>query len=213
MQDCAKLTMKKTPTKAPTARTPKERRGEAQLKATIARIHAALQVLQQQAEPFKNISQLADEVARICGVDRSLLLKRGKSYRKCLDAYPGLLGDGSAPPTPYNTDIDPLHPVMIRNTQLEEENAKLRNIVDDLSKRPVQAPRSQDATTKASKVPEYQREYEVTCQLVDRILDHKRAIRIINDTLTDLSDVSGIPKPIADSTLIAPYVEWKNARA
>ncbi len=102
---------------------------------------------------------------------------------------------------------------MIRNSQLEEENVKLRNIVDDLSKRPVQAARSQDATTKASRVPEYQREYEVTCQLVDRILDHKRAIRIINDTLTDLSDVSGIPKPIADSTLIAPYVEWKNARA
>ena len=85
--------------------------------------------------------------------------------------------------------------------------------MDDLSKRPVQAARSQDAATKTSGVAEYRREYEVTCQLVDRILDHKRAIRIINDTLTDLSDVSGIPKPIADSTLIAPYVEWKNARA
>ena len=205
--------MKRKPTKALSTPMPKERRGESQLKETIARIHAALQVLQQQAEPFKNISQLADEVARICGVDRSLLLKRGKSYRKCLDAYPGLLGDGSTPPTPYNTNIDPLHPVMIRNTQLEEENAKLRNIVDDLSKRPVQAARSQDVATKASGVAEYQREYEVTCQLVDRILDHKRAIRIINGTLTDLSDVSGIPKPIADSTLIAPYVEWKNARA
>lgn len=192
---------------------PKERRGTAQLKATIARIHAALQVLQQHAEPFKNVSQLADEVARICNLDRSLLLKRGKSYRECLDAYPGLLGDGSNPPTPYNMDIEPLHPVMIRNTQLEEENAKLRNIVDDLSKRPVKAARSQDAATKASDVAEYQREYEVTCQLVDRILDHKRAIRIINDTLTDLSDVSGIPKPIADSSLIAPYVEWKNSRA
>ncbi|WP_449100738.1 hypothetical protein [Pseudomonas veronii] len=205
--------MKRKPTKALPAPTSKERRGAAQLKATIARIHAALQVLQQRTEPFKNISQLADEVARICCVDRSLLLKRGKSYRECLDAYPGLLGDGSTPPTPYNTDIDPLHPITIRNSQLEVENAKLRNIVDDLSKRPVKAARSQDAATKANEVPEYQREYEVTCQLVDRILDHKPAIRIINDTLTDLSDVSGIPKPIADSSLIAPYVEWKNSRA
>ena len=205
--------MKRKPTKALPAPSSKERRGAAQLKATIARIHAALQVLQQRAEPFKNISQLADEVARICGVDRSLLLKRGKSYRECLDRYPALLGDGGNPPTSYNVEIDPMHPVMIRNTQLEEENTKLRNIVDDLSKRPVQTARSQDVATKASGVAEYQREYEVTCQLVDRILDHKRAIRIINGTLTDLSDVSGIPKPIADSTLIAPYVEWKNARA
>lgn len=205
--------MKRKPTKALPAPSSKERRGAAQLKATIARIHAALQVLQQRAEPFKNISQLADEVARICGVDRSLLLKRGKSYRECLDRYPALLGDGGNPPTSYNVEIDPMHPVMIRNTQLEEENTKLRNIVDDLSKRPVQTARSQDVATKANDVPEYQREYEVTCQLVDRILDHKRAIRIINDTLTDLSDVSGIPKPIADSTLIAPYVEWRNSRA
>lgn len=205
--------MKRKPTKALPAPSSKERRGAAQLKATIARIHAALQVLQQRAEPFKNISQLADEVARICGVDRSLLLKRGKSYRECLDRYPALLGDGGNPPTSYNVEIDPMHPVMIRNTQLEEENTKLRNIVDDLSKRPVQAARSQDVAAKANDVPEYQREYEVTCQLVDRILDHKRAIRIINDTLTDLSDVSGIPKPIADSTLIAPYVEWRNSRA
>ncbi|GLO49581.1 hypothetical protein PPUN110474_09810 [Pseudomonas putida] len=194
-------------------KAPKQQRGAAQLKATIARINAALQVLQERGEPFKNISQLADEVARICNLDRSMLLKRGKSYRECLDRYPALLGDGSKPPTPYNVEIDPMHPVMIRNTQLEEENAKLRNIVDDLSKRPVKAARSQDDAAKAGDVPKYQREYEVTCQLVDRILDHKRAIRIIDDTLTDLSDVSGIPKPIADSKLIAPYVKWKNSHA
>ncbi|WPU60484.1 hypothetical protein SQW15_00420 [Pseudomonas asiatica] len=194
-------------------KAPKQQRGAAQLKATIARINAALQVLQEHAEPFKNISQLAEEVARICHLDRSLLLKRGKSYRECLDRYPALLGDRSKSLTPYNVDIDQMHPVMIRNTQLEEENAKLRNIIDDLSKIPVKAARFQEAPAKAGGVPKYQREYEVTCQLVDRILDHKRAIRIINDTLTDLSDVSGIPKPIADSKLIAPYVKWKNSHA
>lgn len=192
---------------------PKPQRGAAQLEATIARINATLEVLQERAEPFKNISRLADEVARICNLDRSLLLKRGKSYRACLDRFPTLFGDGSTPPTPFNVAIDPMHPVMIRNTQLEAENAKLRNIVDDLSKRPVTIARSQETAAKTSHVSEYQREYEMTCQLVDNILDHKRAIRIIDNTLTDLSDVSGIPKPIADSKLIAPYVKWKNARA
>ncbi|WP_409319958.1 hypothetical protein [Pseudomonas putida] len=192
---------------------PKPQRGAVQLKATIARINAALEVLQERAEPFKNISQLADEIARICNLDRSLLLKRGKSYRACLDRFPALLGDGSTPPTPYNVEIDPMHPIMIRNTQLEAENAKLRNIVDDLSKRPVKAAQPQETAATTSHVLEYQREYEMTCQLVDSILDHKRAIRIINDTLTDLSDISGIPKPIADSKLIAPYVKWKNASA
>lgn len=190
-----------------------ERRGAAQLKATIARINAALEVLQERADPFKNISKLAEEVARICNIDRSLLLKRGKTYRQCLERYPGLVGDGINPPTPYNVDIDPLHPIMIRNSQLEEENVKLRTIVDDLSSRAVRAPQPQGAVAKATSVPEYLREYEVTCQLVDKILDHKRAIRIIDDTLTDLSDISGIPKPIADSKLIAPYVKWKNGRA
>ncbi|SOS35767.1 hypothetical protein CFBP6411_04410 [Pseudomonas syringae group genomosp. 3] len=191
----------------------KVRRGAAQLKATISRINAALEVLQERGEPFKNISQLAEAVAGICNIDRSLLLKRGKSYRQCLERYPVLLGDGSKPPTPYNIEIDRMHPVMIRNTQLEDENAKLRTIVDDLSKRTVRAAQPQEAVAKASGVHEYQREYEVTCQLVDRILDHKRAIRIIDETLTDLSDISGIPKPIADSKLIAPYLKWKNTRA
>ncbi|QHF04744.1 hypothetical protein N015_20975 [Pseudomonas asturiensis] len=190
----------------------KARRGAAQLNATISRINAALEVLQERGEPFRNISQLAEEVARICGIDRSLLLKRGKTYRQCLERYPSLLGDGSSPPTPYNIDIDPMHPVMIRTAQLEEENAKLRNIVDDLSKRTVRAATSHGAAAKAA-VTEYQREYEVTCQLVDRILHHKQAIRIIDHTLTDLSDISGIPKPIADSKLVAPYLKWKNARA
>lgn len=205
--------MKGKPPRVMRKEAPKQQRGAAQLKATIARINAALQVLQERAEPFKNISQLAEEVARICHLDRSLLLKRGKSYRVCLDRYPELLGDGSKSLTPYNVNIDPMHPVMIRNAQLEEENAKLRNIIDDLSNRPIKAARFQGAAAKAGDVPKYQREYEVTCQLVDRILDHKRAIRIINDTLTDLSDVSGIPKPIADSKLIAPYVKWKNSHA
>lgn len=190
----------------------KARRGEAQLNATIARINAALEVIKESGVLFKNISQLAKEVARICGIDRSLLLKRGKTYRQCLERYPELLGDGSSPPTPYNIDIDPMHPVMIRNTQLEEENVKLRTIVDDLAKTTVRAARPHGVGAKAS-VPEYQREYEVTCQLVNRILDHKRAIRIIDDTLSDFSDISGIPKQVADSNLIAPYLKWKNSRA
>jgi hypothetical protein len=205
--------MKRDTRKAVPTTSPKARRGAAQLKATIARINAALEVLQERADPFKNISKLAEEVARICNIDRSLLLKRGKTYRQCLERYPALFGNGSSPLTPYNIDIDPMHPVMIRNTQLEDENAKLRTIVDDLSKRTVRAAQPQGAVAKASGVPEYQREYEVTCHLVERILDHKRAIRIINDTLTDLSDISGIPKPIADSKLIAPYLKWKNTRA
>ncbi|WP_050558625.1 hypothetical protein [Pseudomonas syringae] len=207
--------MTKKPTKAVRRGAPetvKARRGAAQLNATIARINAALEALQESGDPFKNISQLAKEVARICGIDRSLLLKRGKTYRQCLERYPALLGDGSSAPTPYKIDIDPMHPVMIRTAQLEEENAKLRNIVDDLSKRTVRAAQSHGVAANAS-VPEYQREYEVTCQLVDRILDHKPAIQIVDDTLTDLSDVSGIPKPVADSKLIAPYLKWKNTRA
>ncbi|GFZ62724.1 hypothetical protein ALO70_102452 [Pseudomonas amygdali pv. eriobotryae] len=208
--------MTRNPTKAVRRGAPeigKARRGEAQLNATIARINAALEVIKESGALFKNISQLAKEVARICGIDRSLLLKRGKTYRQCLERYPELLGDGSSPPTPYNIDIDPMHPVRIRNAQLEDENAKLRNIVDDLAKRTVRAPQPQGAVAKTNSVPEYQRDYELTCQLVDRILNHKRAIRIIDNTLTDLSDISGIPKPVADSQLIAPYVKWKNARA
>ncbi len=188
------------------------RRGAVRLNATIDRINAALGVLHENGETFKNISQLAKEVARICGIDRSMLLKRGKTYRQCLERYPALLGDGSSPPTPYNVDIDPMHPAMIRTAQLEEENAKLRNIVDDLSKRTVRAARPQGAAAKPD-IPEYQREYEVTCQLVDRILDHKQGIRITDDTLTDFATFSGIPEPVADYKLIAPYLKWKNSRA
>ncbi|MNU96594.1 hypothetical protein D3C71_866370 [compost metagenome] len=195
------------------AAKPKEGRGAIQLKATISRITAALQVLLLSGERFENISQLADEVSGICNIHRSLLLRKDKSYRKCLDSFPALLGNESAPPTPYNVKIDPLHPIMIRNTELERENVRLRNIVDDLSKRPSMAIRPQGTAPKAGEAPEYQRQFELTCQLVDKILEHKRAIRIIDNTLTDLSDISGIPKPVADSKLISPYVTWKNDRA
>ncbi|WP_051070767.1 hypothetical protein [Pseudomonas asplenii] len=207
--------MTKNPTKAVRGVAPeivKARRGAAQLNATLARIDAALEVLKKNGDIFENISQLAKAVARICGIDRSLLLKRGKTYRQCLERYPELLGDGSPPPTPYNIEIDPMHPVMIRNAQLEEENAKLRNIVDDLSKITVRAAPSHGVAVKAS-APEYQREYEVTCQLVDRIINHRPGIQITDDTLTDFADVSGIPMPVADSKLTAPYLKWKNTRA
>jgi hypothetical protein len=73
--------------------------------------------------------------------------------------------------------------------------------------------RPQGTAPKAGEAPEYQRQFELTCQLVDKILEHKRAIRIIDNTLTDLSDISGIPKPVADSKLISPYVTCKNDRA
>lgn len=201
--------MKRKPPEA----APKQRRGAAQLNATLTRINAALQVLQVSGEHYENISQLAEAVSGICNVHRSLLLRKGKSYRTCLDRYPALVGNKSELSTPYNLDIDPQHPVMIQNAQLEAENLKLRRIVDDLSKRPSAEGRAQRDATKTAEVPRYHREYEVTCQLVDRILDYKRAIRIIDDTLTDLSDISGIPKPIADSKLIAPYLKWKNTRA
>ncbi|MBJ9976908.1 hypothetical protein IAE35_10755 [Pseudomonas sp. S75] len=204
--------MVKKPLASVPALSSKPTRGAAQLNATLARINAALEMLQKGPKRFKNISQLAEEIARICGIDRSLLLKRQKSYRKCLERVPELYSDGGTPSTPYNVEIDPRHTVMIRNKQLEEENAKLRNIVDDLSNRATRLPQAQETSVKAS-VPEYQREYEVTCQLVDRILDHQRVIRIDDDTLIDFSDVSGIPRPIADSALIAPYVKWKNSRA
>lgn len=207
--------MTRKPTKAMRSGAPETvtvRRGAAQLNATIARIDAALEVLQENGERFKNISKLAEEVARICGIDRSMLLKRGKTYRQCLERYPALLGDGSIPATPYNVDVDPMHPVMIRAAQLEEENTKLRNIVDDLSKRTFRAARPHGGAAKPH-MPEYQREYEVTCQLVDRILDHKRAIQITDDTLTDFATFSGIPEQVADSKLIAPYLKWKNSRA
>ncbi|MBH3964839.1 hypothetical protein I5M21_11605 [Pseudomonas aeruginosa] len=207
--------MPRKPTKAMCSGAPESvtaRRGAAKLKATIARIDAALEVLQEDGERFKNISKLAEEVARICGIDRSMLLKRGKTYRQCLERYPALLGDGSCPLTPYNVDIDPMHPAMIRAAQLEEENTKLRNIVDDLSKRTVRAAPSHEVAAKAS-VPEYQREYEVTCQLVDRILEHRPGILISDDTLTDFATFSGIPEQVADSKLIAPYLKWKNSRA
>ncbi|WJN48572.1 hypothetical protein [Pseudomonas asiatica] len=207
--------MTKNPIKAVRGEVPevvKARRGAAQLNATLARINAALEVLKENGDIFENISQLAKAVAHICGIDRSLLLKRGKTYRQCLERYPELLGDGSTPPTPYNIDIDPMHPIVIRNAQLEEENAKLRNIVDDLSKSTVRAAPSHGVAVKAS-VPEYLREYEMTCQLVDRILDRRPGIHITDDTLTDFSDVSGIPMPVADSKLTAPYLKWKNTRA
>ncbi|POA28213.1 MULTISPECIES: hypothetical protein [unclassified Pseudomonas] len=190
---------------------PKEGRGAVQLKATISRITAALQVLLLSGKRFEKISHLADEVAGICNIHRSLLLRKDKSYRKCLDSFPTLVGDETTPSTPYSVEIDPLHPIMIRNSELERENVRLRNIVDDLSKRPSMAVRPQGTAPKAGKAPEYQRQFELTCQLVDKILEHKRAIRIIDNTLTDLSDISGIPKPVADSKLTNPYVTWKNA--
>ncbi|MEO8642474.1 hypothetical protein [Pseudomonas sp.] len=192
---------------------PKEGRGSVQLKATISRITAALQVLLLSGKRFENISQLANEVSEICNIHRSLLLRKNKSYRKCLDGFPALVGDETTLSIPYSVEIDPLHPIMIRNSELERENVKLRNIVDDLSKRPLMAVQPQGTAPRAKEPPEYQREFELTCQLVDKILDHKRAIRIIDNTLTDLSDISGIPKPVADLKLINPYVKWKNSRA
>lgn len=192
---------------------PKKRRGAAQLAATIARINAALELLHGHAESFKNISQLAETVASICNIDRSLLLKRGKSYRQCLERYPALFQGGNSPSTPYNTDIDPMHPVMIRNSQLEHENVNLRAIIDDLSNKTIISNNPQKAVAKTGSAADFQREYEVVCQLVGKILEHKQAIRIVDGVLTDLSDVSGIPRPIADSKLTAPYVKWINARA
>lgn len=191
---------------------PQRRRGAAQLAVTIARINAALEMLQGHGESFENISQLAGTVAGICNIDRSLLLKRGKSYRQCLEHYPTLLKGGSRPRTPYNIDIDPMHPVMIRNSQLEDENIKLRAIVDDLSKKTITFDKPQKVVAKTGSAPQFKREYEVVCQLVRKILEHKPAIRIIDGVLTDLSDVSGIPRPIAGSESTAPYVKWINAR-
>lgn len=198
--------------------SPKEQRGAAQLRATISRINAALQMLSENGDRFEKISHLADEVSRICNIHRTLLLRQDKSYRKCLDKFPELLGAPSTPEatlsaSPHNQEINPLHPVMIRNAQLEQENVKLRNIVDDLSMRPLAAAQPSGTASKASEAPEYQREFELTCQLVDKILDHKRAIRVVDDGLSDLSDISGIPKLIADSKLLGPYLTWKATRA
>nr|WP_312230077.1 hypothetical protein [Pseudomonas sp.] len=212
---------------------PSESKSAAQLKATIARITAALETLVEAGESFKNISKLAEAVSKIVGIDRSLLLRNDKTYRKSLDRFPVLLGKDVEAVTPYNMDIDPLHPVMINNSALEHENIKLRNIVDDLSKRVSEMARqrrnpitesasaacssaasssTEITSTAASSRVEYQWEFEMTCQLVDKILEHKRAIRIVDNTLKDLSDVSGIPKVIADAKLIEAYLGWRNSR-
>lgn len=195
-----------------------ESKGAARLKATIARVTAALETLVEAGESFKNISKLAEEVSKIAGIDRSLLLRNDKTYRECLDRFPVLLGKEAPKVTPYNSEIDPMHPVMIHNSALEHENNKLRNIVDDLSKRVSEVARQRSNTTTEisstaeSSVAEYQWQFEMTCQLVDKILEHKRAIQIIDYTLKDLSDVSGIPKVIADAKLIEAYVGWRTSR-
>lgn len=209
-------------------RDPSKSKSAAQLKATIARITAALETLVEAGESFKNISKLAEAVSKIVGIDRSLLLRNDKTYRKSLDRFPVLLGREVEAVTPYNMTINPLHPVMINNSALEHENIKLRNIVDDLSKRVSEMARqrripitesssaasssTEITSTAASSRVEYQWEFEMTCQLVDKILEHKRAIRIVDNALKDLSDVSGIPKVIADAKLIEAYIGWRNSR-
>lgn len=195
-----------------------ESKAAAQLKATIARVTAALETLVEAGQSFKNISKLAEEVSRIVGIDRSLLLRTDKTYRACLDRFPVLLGKSFGVVTPYNNEIDSLHPVMIRVSALEHENKKLRNIVDDLSKTASEAARLRRNTatdivsTPEGSVVNYQWEFEMTCQLVDKILEHKQGIRIIDNTLTDVATMTGIPKVIADAKVIEAYLGWRKSR-
>ena len=203
-------------------------RNAEKLRATTRRLTAALEALLTSGRPFKNISALAQEVGAICGLDRSLLLKKDLSYRKMLDSYPSLLIGYEEAATPYNQDVDPLHAHMIRLNELERENKTLRKIIDDLSKRFPPAPTVRDIPDQQLAQPpalasaptpkkepaahSYQYEYEVTCQLVDQILDYRPAFKLKDEGLVDVSAISGIPKTIAEPKLTTPYTNWKKHR-
>lgn len=212
--------------KAKSSNPPKgHHRNAGKLRATTERLTAALEVLLTSGTPFKNISALAEELGAICDLDRSLLLKKNLSYRKILDSYPSLLAGNDERATPYNQDIDPLHPLMIRLNELERENKTLRKIVKDFSKRHPPAPTVRDSPdkrmaqvtyqssppikNKESATHSYNYEYEITCQLVDKILEYKPAFKLQNDGLVDVSTLSGIPKTIANLKLTTPYINWK----
>jgi hypothetical protein len=94
-------------------------------------------------------------------------------------------------------------------TPVPTEISVISDITDDSSAdMGIQITADAEAPSRTVTNNPYQYQYELTCQLVNLILESRPAFKIIDNALIDVANLRG-PQTIAGADIVQPFLKWK----